>query len=77
MTDFAIYIDGEFVGVNIEAARELIEKAVAHGVKTWQKKDVMAIQFGAIWLEGYMEAAQFCNETKEVLRKAINDFYFI
>lgn len=77
MTDLAIYIDGEFAGVDNEAAFALIEKAVAHGVKLLGKQEAMAIQMGAIWLEGYMEAAGFCDETKEVLRKSIKNYFFI
>ena len=77
MTDLAIYIDGKFAGIDKEAALVIIEKAVAYGVKIWGKQDTMAIQMGAIWLEGYMEAADFCDETKEVLRKSIKNYFFI
>ena len=77
MTDLAIYIDGKFAGVDNEAALALIEKAVAYGVKIWGKQETMAIQIGAVWLEGYMEAAGFCDETKEVLHKSINNYFFI
>jgi hypothetical protein len=77
MTDLAIYIDGNFAGVDNEAALAIIEKAVAYGVEIWGKKEVMAIQMGATWLEGYMEAAGFCDETKEVLRKSIKNYFFI
>ena len=77
MTDLAIYIDGEFAGVDNEAAFALVEKAVAHGVKIWGRQESMAIQMGAIWLDGYMEAAGFCDETKKVLRKSIKNYFFI
>lgn len=77
MTDLAIYIDGKFAGIDNEAALAIIEKAVAHGIKIWGKQETMAIQMGAIWLEGYMEAAGFCDETKEVLRKSMKNYFFI
>ena len=73
----AIYIDGQFTGVDNERACTLIEQAVAHGVKVWGKKDSMAIQLGAHWLEGWMEAAEIQNEEKDVLRNVINNYFFV
>ena len=73
----AVYADGKFAGVDNERACDLIEQAVNFGVKAWGRKEVMAIQIGAYWLEGWMAANHIGEEEAACLRKAINHYYFM
>lgn len=69
--------NGEFMGIDNERACDLIDQAVDFGVKVWGKKEVMAIQIGAHWLEGWMAANKITGEEADCLRKGIKDFFFI
>ena len=75
--NIGIYQNGEFAGVDNEAACDLVERAVQYGVKQWGKSDVMAIQIGAYWLEGYLSACCDDENVKRVLRNSIKHYFFI
>lgn len=61
---------------NTEQIWVLVRRAVNFGVNRWGKKEVMAIQLGAYWLEGYMDALQLPDEDRNVLRQTINNYKF-
>lgn len=59
---------------------EIIDKAVAFGVNAINgKKNVLALQIGAYWLEGYIEGRK--NEITEddikSLRATMKNYFFI
>lgn len=74
-----IYIKGDYAGVDNEAACDIIEMAVAEGVKAnANRKNTMSIALGGIWLEGYIAG---CGATDEnvinTLRDSLNKYFFI
>lgn len=58
---------------------DLVERAVQYGVtKMGLGQTALAIQFGAVWLEGYIAASANLNEDdKKSLRATIKNYYFI
>lgn len=74
-----IYIKGDYAGVDNESACDIIERAVAEGVKSNAgQKNAMSIALGAIWLEGFMAGCGATDENvKSTLREAINKYFFI
>ena len=74
-----IYIDGNYAGVDNENAFDLIETAVAEGVKANAgQKNAMSIALGSIWLEGYIVGCGATDENvKQTLRNSINKYFFI
>jgi len=74
-----IYIKGDYAGVDNEKAFDLIEMAVAEGVKANAgQKNVMSITLGGIWLEGYIAGCGATDENvKQTLRDSINKYFFI
>ena len=59
-----------------EQIDNIINSAIEFGVKSWGRKEVMAIQIGLYWAEGFMEAAQCSNELKTEVREKINNYHF-
>ena len=75
----AIYdSDGEFIGIDNERACDIIDRAVEYGVmKQGGIKNALAIELGAIWLEGWMVGAEMKPEEKQALYNAIKNYFFI
>lgn len=75
----AIYgSNGEFIGIDNERACDIIDRAVEYGVmKQGGIKNALAIEFGAIWLEGWMVWAEMKPVEKQALYNAIKNYYFV
>ena len=75
----AIYgSNGEFIGIDNERVRNIIDRAVEYGVmKQGGIKNALAIELGAIWLEGWMVGAEMKPEEKQALYNAIKNYFFI
>lgn len=55
---------------------DLVERAVQYGV-TKMGQTALAIEFGAVWLEGYIAAsANLTEDDKKSLRATIKNYYF-
>lgn len=75
--NIGIYQNGEFAGVDNEAACDLVERAVQYGVKQRGVSDALAIQIGSYWLEGYLFGCCDDENVKRVLRDSIKHYFFI
>ena len=75
----AIYgSDGEFIGIDNERARDIIDRAVEFGVmKQGGIENALAIELGAIWLEGWMIGAEMKPVEKQALYNAIKNYHFV
>ena len=75
----AIYgSDGEFIGIDNERACDIIDRAVEFGVmKQGGIENALAIELGAIWLEGWMIGAEMKPVEKQALYNAIKSYYFV
>lgn len=57
---------------------DLVERAVQYGVTKMGQKTALAIEFGAVWLEGYIAASDNLTEDdKKSLRATIKNYYFM
>lgn len=69
--------NGEFIGIDNERACDIIDRAVEYGVmKQRGIKNALAIELGAIWLEGWMVGAEMKPVEKQALYNAIKNYYF-
>ena len=75
--NIGIYQNGEFAGVDNEAACALVERAVQYGVKQRGVSDTLAIQIGSYWLEGYLSGCCDDENVKNTLRDSIKHYCFI
>lgn len=75
----AIYgSDGEFIGIDNERACDIIDRAVEFGVmKQGGIENALAIELGAIWLEGWMIGAEMKPVEKQALYNAIKNYHFV
>lgn len=75
----AIYgSNGEFIGIDNERACDIIDRAVEYGVmKQGGIKNALAIELGAIWLEGWMVGAEMKPVEKQALYNAIKNYHFV
>lgn len=75
----AIYgSDGEFIGIDNGRVRNIIDRAVEFGVmKQGGIENALAIELGAIWLEGWMIGAEMKPVEKQALYNAIKSYYFV
>ena len=56
----------------------LIERAVEFGVTQLGQKSALAIQYGSVWLEGYIAASESLTQYDiQSLRSTMKEYYFI
>lgn len=75
----AIYgSNGEFIGIDNERVCDIIDRAVEYGVMRQNgTKNALAIELGAIWLDGWMVGAGMQPVEKQALYAAIKNYYFV
>jgi hypothetical protein len=75
----AIYgSNGEFISIDNERVCDIIDRAVEYGVmKQGGIKNALAIELGAIWLEGWMIGAEMKPVEKQALYNAIKNYHFV
>jgi hypothetical protein len=57
--------------------RNLVEQAVQYGVSKTNAKNAIAIEFGSIWLDGYIAANKMLTEDDIAsIRLTIKNYYF-
>ena len=70
--------NGKFMGIDNERLNAIINRAVEYGVmKQSGIKNALAIELGAIWLEGWMVGAEMKPVEQQALYNAIKSYYFV
>ena len=60
------------------AVMDIVERAVQYGVEKLNQKSALAIQYGCVWLDGWIAAHNSLTEDDITsLRATINHYYFI
>ena len=56
----------------------IIEDAIEFGVRSWGKREVMAIQIATFWIEGWLAAQTNISETDaNIIRNGVKNYFFI
>ena len=74
----SIAIYDQFIGIDNERTCDIIDRAVEYGVmKQGGIKNALAIELGAIWLEGWMAGAEMEPVEQQALYNAIKRYHFV
>ena len=57
----------------------VIEEAIQFGIKSWGKRDTMAIQIASFWIEGWLAAKkdQLSDTDVNIIRQEVQNYFFI